>query len=286
MYNAAIKLINNNIFRGMLLGLPLLITACGGGSEKEKAKALLTEAQTAYEHKDYTVALGLIDSLKSRFPREIDVRREALHLSALATEGKTLRELELADSLVAQLNIQADSLQQKMKFVSNPIEGYYVAKTANPATFIGSTGLQARMSPDGDFYLMSSLKAKAIKSTSVTVSTATASATTANVAHDGERNDRSMGAEVITFMGAECDSVGHFVSENYASPMTVTFNGTSTYSQPLSQSQAHEIALVYDYSTLIRRFKIATLEKERLSKALELARSQAARTYVETPTEE
>ena len=82
-------------------------------------------------------------------------------------------------------------------------------------------------------------------------------------------------------MGAECDTVGKFISENIGKNMTLTFNGNSSYSQPLSAQQAKEIADLYNYATTIRKFKIATLEKERLTRALDLARSQAARTYIE-----
>lgn len=120
------------------------------------------------------------------------------------------------------LGARGDSLQRLMKFVKNPIEGYYVASTTNPTAFIGSNGIQARVSPEGDFYLISSLKAKSVKSTSVTVSNGNASASTLSVAHDGERNDRSMGAEVITFISAECDTVGRFIMENAESPLTLT----------------------------------------------------------------
>ena len=49
----------------------------------------------------------------------------------------------------------------------------------------------------------------------------------------------------------------------------------------LPTAQAKEIALVYDYASTLRRFKVASLEKERLSRALDIARSQAARTFIE-----
>lgn len=277
MYNAAIKL---SYELGILLTISLLFVSCGN-SEAKKAQALLQEAQTAYESKNYTLTLQLTDSIKKTYPREFDIRREALHLSTIATEGKILRELETADSTTAVLKVLGDSLQQNVKFVNNPIEGYYVAKNTNPTAFIGSTSIQARMTPNGDFYIMSSLKAKPIKSTSITISCQGKEARTATVPYDGERNDRSMGAETITFMGMECDTIGKFISENVGNPMILTFNGTGTYSQQLSPAQAKDIADLYNYAVTIRKFKIATLEKDKLTKALDIARSQAARTYVD-----
>lgn len=278
MYNAAIKHICH-FGLGLLIGTPLLLSSCGNG-DTQKAQTLLDNARAAYENKDYATSLLLIDSIKNAYPREFDIRREALHLSTLATEALTLRQLESADSISAVLGALGDSLQRNIKFVSNPIEGYYVTKSVNPTSFTGSTGIQARMTPDGDFYIMSSLKAKSIKSTSVTVSANGKEARTATVNHDGERNDRSMGAEIITFMGVECDTVGKFIFENVNSPITLTFNGAGSYSQPLTSKEAQEIATLYEYAATIRKFKLASIEKERLTRALDLARSQAARTYV------
>lgn len=278
MSNAANKPLG--ILLSSLAALAIL-GSCTGNSDKEKATGLLEEATSAFEAGNYAGALALTDSIKSAYPAEIDVRRQALHLATRATEGLTLQRLQQADSIVAVLGVKGDSLQRFVKFVKNPIEGYYIGVNAAPGGIVGGNGIQARISPDGDFYIISSLKAKAVKSTSVTVSCDGQSASTSTVAHDGERNDRSMGAEVITFMGVECDSLGHFIELHRNSPMTLTFNGASTYSMPLPSAQASEIATLYEYATTVRRAKVANIEKERLTRALDIARTQAAKTYVE-----
>lgn len=274
MYKGAINCI-------AIAGMTMLatLTSCGN-SEAEKAHALLGEAQATYDLKDYSKTLMLVDSIKKAYPREFDVRREAMHLSALATEGVMLRQLEIADSTTAVLGAKGDSLQAYVKYVTNPIEGYYVAKSVNPTSFIGSTGIQARMTPDGDFYIMSSLNGRSIGSTSITVSANGLEAISASVPFDGERNDRSMGTERITFMGVECDTIGKFISENRKSPITLTFNGKGSYSRLLTPNEINETATLYEYASTIRKFKLSSLEKERLTRAIDLARSQAARTYV------
>lgn len=260
--------------------IALSIVSCGS-NDKEKASDLFKQAQSALEAKDYAKVMDLSDSLKNTYPHEIEIRREMLHLSTRATEGLTLLKLQEADSLLAVLGVRGDSLQRLMKFVSNPIEGYYVAASANPDKFYKTTGIQGRVSPGGDFYLFSSLTAKKVNSTSLEVSLGNEKASTTTVNHDGERNDRSMGSEVITFMGVECDSVGNFINRHSTEPMTLTFIGSGSYSMPMSKAMAEEVALAYDYATTIRRFKVASLEKERLSRAVEISRSQAARTFVE-----
>lgn len=283
MFNAA-----TNTSRSLVSALAALsiLASCSGSGDKAKAEALLAEATAAYDARNYAGAITLTDSIKSAYPAEIDVRRQALHLATRATEGLTVQKLQEADSLVAVLGVRGDSLQRLVKFVKNPIEGYYTGASTDPESVGAVNGLQARISPDGDFYIISSLKGKPAKSTSVTVSCNGESASTASVPHDGERNDRSMGAEIITFMGAECDSLGRFINKHRATPMTLTFNGSSSHSMPLPAIQASEIATLYDYATTLRQAKLASIEKERLTRMLDIARSQAAKTYIETPTDE
>ena len=262
-----------------------VMTACGDSASQRLARSLYAQSEEALEQGRYEQALALTDSIKNSCPDQIEIRRRALHIASRATEGLTLKLLEQADSLLAATAVAGDSLSRLVKKVDNPIEPYFVTATVDPASIKGVTGIQARMSPDGHFYIMSSLTGRRVNSTSVSVSDGVSSAATTPVAHDGERNDRSMGAEVITFMGVECDSLGHFVSLNRDRKLTLTFHGSSDYSVPLTAAQAEAIATLWDYSVTLRKAKVASLEKERLSRALELARSHAARTFVENSDE-
>lgn len=278
MYNATYKQLKN-AFGALIIG-SFLLCSCAKEDNKE-AQALLEKAQSELEAGNYEQAKILTDSIKNSYPKEIDIRKEALHIASRANEGLAILQLQQADSLTAALGARGDSLIRLLKFVKNPIEGYYVASSADPSSFIGTDGLQARVSPGGDFYLVSSLGSRAVKSTSISVSDGVNTALTPSISYDGERNDRSMGAEVITFMGLEADSVGKFILKNKGKPLTLSFNGSSSYSMKLPEKQVKEIALLYDYVTTVRRFKLANIEKERLSKMVDITRSQAARTFVE-----
>lgn len=265
----------------ILIALSILLPACTGDNNEKQAEALVAEAQTALDCGDFEQAIVLTDSVKNSCPRAIEQRKEALYIAVRANEGLSVRRLAQSDSLLVALAARADSLKGLVKFVSNPVEGYYVAAGANPAATYSQTGVQPRLSPEGDFYLISTLKGRNLGSTSITLSSAAGSASTSEVAFDGERNDRSQGGEVITFIAAECDSVGKFVFNNPAVTYSLTFNGKGTYTTSLSPSTVRDIATLYDYSLTLRRAKVANLEKQRLTRAVEIARSQAARTYVE-----
>lgn len=257
------------------------LVACSGDNEKKLAQALYDQAEEAIDAAHYSTAVMLIDSLKTTYPRQIDIRRRALHLTARAGEGLALQRLQSADSLLAAVTAESEAMRDQIKQVDNPVEKYYVAASAKPAEFIGSDGLQARLSPDGQLYIISSLGSRKVKSTAVAVESTGERAETSSVAHDGERNDRSMGAEVITFMGVECDSLANFIAAHAADPITLTFMGEKNYSMTLPKSQAEEIAVVTRYATLLGRGRAAVVEKEKQQRILDTARSQAARTFTE-----
>lgn len=264
-----------------------VLVGCSGDSEKKLAQDLYDQAEEAIATAQYSSAVMLLDSLKTTYPRQIDIRRRALHLSARANEGLALKHLESADSTLAAISAETEAMKDRIKVVENPVENYYVATTANPSNFIGTDGLQARLSPDGQLYLISSLGSRKVKSTSIAVECAGERAVTATVAHDGERNDRSMGPEVITFMGVECDSVANFIAAHESEPITLIFIGDKDYSMKLPTRQAEEIATVTRYATLLRKGRAALIEKEKQQRILDTARSQAARTFSEeNPAEE
>ncbi len=276
MFNAATKTAISLLALGAL-------AACGDANGVKEASRLVDEATQALETRNYTLALSLADSVRTAYPRAIDQRREAIHIASVANEGLNLRRLESADSLMAVLAARAETLKPTVKFVSNPIEGYYIAAGATPDAVHNSTGIQARLSPEGDFYIISTLKGRNVKSTSVSVTDGSTSASTATVAHDGERNDRSGGAEIITFIAAECDTLGRYVLDHRNAPLTLTFSGEggSQYSVKLPEKTVSQTADVYDYALTMRKARVAAIEKERLTRALEISRSQAARTFVE-----
>lgn len=274
MYNAAIKYLG--------IASAMMLAACSAGSDKEKAQALYDEAAAAVENNDFNRAIILVDSIKSAYPGQIDIRRNSLHVLARANEGLALRRRESADSLVAVLQAKSEAMSDEIIAVDNPIEKYFVVKGTDPAKFYNKDGLQARMTPDGDLYLISSLASRKALSTAIAVECDGNRAVTATVPFDGERNDRSMGSEVITFMGAECDSVARFIAENAGKRITLIFEGSKPFSMTLPETQANGIATLTRYAELIRQLKGAMIEREKQNRILETARSQAARTYNES----
>lgn len=275
MCNVVSKMVVSACLAGMTL-----IVGCDSKEAriKEEAMATYKEAEAAFQDRNYALAGSLLDTLAARYPSATSVQRDAMHLRPMVIEGQTIRELESCDSLVAVLEGEKASLDSRFRFVDNPrlVEGYYVSKRQPAGDLFSRNGIEARISPDGHFYMLSSLTGRNIKHTSITFISGDSQVTSEIVDYDGERNYRSGGNEMITYNGALCDSLGAFVMAH--NPLTLRFNGTSTYSLKLSDDIREAVAETYEMATVMSDLAAARRKREYLDRQLMLARDQIART--------
>lgn len=254
----------------------IIFTGCVD-KEKKAAQQLLDDVRLNIENKEYNLALSRLDTIDDIYKNQIEIRREGMRLRPLAIQGSTLQQLVSVDSLIAVLTIENEKIKENIRYVDNPVEGYYIsAKEKN--NFIGSNGIQARMSPDGVFNLVSSTN-KPVKSTAVTLKAGEYQASTKSVEYDDERNYRRNGIEVITFMLSESDTLPKFAEAHKGEKMTLTFEGEKPYTIDFSEDDAERLIDMYNNANLVWRSKKAQFDKARLEKTLELSRSQQARTY-------
>lgn len=272
MYNAATKLI--------ALSAAIILASCGGGKQANEADSLVNQADSAVKAGNYGLATEILDTLKARYPAEIKAQRTGMNIRAKANEGLIKKELQTTDSLQVMYAHRRDSLQQYFTFVNNPelVEGYYVIKEYASSSLFSRSGVEARVAPDGQFYMISSLAGNPVKHTSITVTVGSDNAKSNSVAYDGDRNYRSGNTEMITFISSECDSIGKLLATNPGKPARLTFSGVRSTSMPLSRNDARSIALAYKYSEAVMMSKRLASKKELLDRQLILARDQAART--------
>ena len=269
--------INRKAIPAILALAGSVLSACSDG-DKDKAQSLYDEASTAAGSGEYAKAIKLLDSIDRAYPSQVDLRRSGMHIRAKAIEGQTLEELQTTDSLIAVTTSASEAMKNVVTFVNNPVEGYYVANSQKETAVESNEGLHARISPDGVFYIISSAKAGTL-STGVELSSGSEHATSASVAHDGERNDRSRGSEIITFTQIECDTLGHFALNHSGEPLTLTFVGGKNRSITMPAAQAQALADVYAAANIFRSLRLLQIKKNKLEQQLTIARSQQARTY-------
>lgn len=269
-----------------------LMCACGGKQENPQARELLDNANAAFEQQDYALATTLLDSLQKTFPSELGIQRESMALRPKVIEQTAVVQLQQLDSLDAADTSTLTSLKPALKWIKTPgmIEGYWIdAKAYNP-NFMNTTGIEARVNEIGQFYIVSSVNpAGSLKHTSITLKTASGSATTPTVPYDGESNYRIGGGEVITFSPEQSDTIGaaalHAVSTNPSVSGTLIFNGAKTNkSIRLTAAQTAAIANAYRYSSAVIRARDNQVQRQKLNRTIEIASQQAAKASA-TPTE-
>lgn len=271
------------MFRGpisILAGM-LLLCAVGCGSDKngeKSAESLLSEARGLFDSGKYEPAMTLLDSIDSAYSRAIKTRTEAKLLRPQVIERLSAKQLSVTDSLLVVNALVGDSLRRLVRFEKNPVEGYYVASSSGSVNPRTAAGLYPRLSPDFRFYLICSCPEK-IASEAVAFESEGETVTSAEVAYDGERNDRTPTCETITFTESESEPLLAFLMRHKSDPVTVRFIGANgkNHAAILSEQQRDQLLTVYGLATSVRTDKYLRLEKERLQNCLSLSRQQIAR---------
>lgn len=282
MCNEAIK----SVALSAILVSGVALTSCSDRKEEAEKRAtqLYSQAEKALEARNYQLTLGLLDSIDSSCRAATDTRRRVMHLRAAAEEGLTIKEIETTDSLMAIADFEASRLTAALRYVSNPIEGYYVA-TGSPVDVHGTTGIFPRLMKDGTFYMISTVSGRSCNHSSVTVSGGGESATTAVIRHDGEQNDRSSGTEIVNYSGKDCDTIPKLIMKHPEATFSITFNGSRPYTITMSESQKKAFTNLYGVIDRRQEHRKLSARKNVLEKRLQVLRSQAARTFVEQPAD-
>ena len=281
MYNAVSK----SIIAGIITSAFCLAGCSSKSAERIAAEQLVAEADSALNAKNFTQAISLLDTLKAKYPGEIEIQRQGMHLRPQAIEGQTLLDIQTTDSLRAYYGYVADSLRQYFTLVHNPELGedydYYVIKEYKNSNLFNRTGIEARVEPSGELRVISSLVGHpAVKHTMIGLAPKSGPGivNTKEVAYDGERNYRSGNTEMITFIGVECDTLGHYPANDAPANVTLAFKGAKVYSTPLSKNDRKSLELSYKLSQATAQHRKLSLKLDYLNKQLMIARDQTART--------
>lgn len=266
----------------LIAGLAIAGSGCSSKSENPDARNLLAMAENDFNSGNYASSIALLDSLQKTFPAETALQREALAMRPKVIEAEATKALAAVDSTYNADIETLKSLKTQLKWIKTPgmIEGYWIAPEVYRSDFMNTTGIEARVSEIGEFYIVSSVNpAGNLKHQSIGLKTSAGNARTQNVAYDGESNYRIGGAEVITFSPAQSDTIGmvarNAVEANQAAGASVIFYGVKgEKSVKISPAVLKGIGKAYAYSAATIRARDLQVERERLNRTIEIARRQ------------
>lgn len=261
----------------------LMFSGCSKSVSQDQANAqiLLDGARSHIDNGNPQAALNLLDSLDNTYKNETQIINESMRMRPEAIEALAMIQIAETDSLITAMTHHLDSLAPLMTKVNLPqTEGYFVASEGYDRSFMNKTGLSARVSEIGQFYIVSSVNpSSGINHWSVSAISGGQSATTDTVPYDGILNYHINNSELISFSTAQCDTIGKFVFINRKKPITIIFNGQKGKNRQikLSTHQINAIATAYDYAHTVNQLRTSALEKERLGKRIQLAKEQLSR---------
>ena len=103
------------------------LTACTD-SEKKSAAELVAVSQQAIDSKEYIKALELLDTLNVRYPKQTEIRRDAMRLRASAMEGIAADSIGVVDAELSQATLEREEWNKKFRHVDSSVglEGYFL----------------------------------------------------------------------------------------------------------------------------------------------------------------
>lgn len=263
-----------------LLMLPLIVLAACSSNDEEKiaADSLVAEASAALSRGDYAAAEAKLDSVSSLYPKQIGAGRAALALRPRVMERKTEQEIVDLQTVMQYSGAYVDSISRYFNTVGRSedvLEPYLIHKDV-PANWRDKNTAISRLSPSGEFYVISSLAGNSAHHTSLTLSRDGVSVTSGTIPYDDE--DR-LSRESVRFPSAAADTLGVFaVQMDGRGPVTLTFTGgKKAPTATLSAKEVHAMADTYRMGSALRTISSGAKRLEQLKAKLQLARDQAAR---------
>lgn len=275
MYNVTIK----HLSLTAISVVALMITSCSESESTRNARDLYEQARTLNIDGKPTEAIAILDSLQHAYPAETEIQRDAMKLRPTLIINSAQQRIVAIDDSIASLEQRYASLLPRMKRVNDPrlVEPYYVDAATYNADFMKTTGIQPRVSDIGQMYFVSSVNGDNLKHTGFTLSAGGESVTVGPVAYDGELNYRINGSEVVTYSADSSDPAGLLAVNAHGNKATVTLTGAKNKTLNLTAKQLEAIENCYLFSRSIIDARQLAFEKERLSKQMEIARSQSER---------
>ena len=253
----------------VILLLVILITGCKEGQE---AKKRLEEAKALYENKQFMAAKNAIDSVNILFPREIEIRKEALTLMRLVERGESEQNIAYCDSLLPIRIGELDNLKKGFVFEKDSAydeTGNYIWTSMTVEKNVERSYIRCGVNEEGEMYIASVyFGSNPINHTGLKFSTNNnLFAETPAIPYDGGVNyrfkDLGNTTEVVTYNGENCRSVANFVAIlDEKERIKAEYTGGKSFSLNLSDSDKKAIRATYELAFVLN--EITEMQKEKV----------------------
>jgi hypothetical protein len=252
-----------------LLGLIFLVISCN--SNKKNAFFYFKQAQIHYEQAEYGLAKNLLDSIKIRFPKELEIRKQGLQLNRAIEIKEHERNLLFCDSLLKLRLTEIEVLKSGFLFEKDPQYddiGKYVEKSQRLENKLQRSYLRTSVNERGELLLASVYYGSSpIHHSCLKVLNATGDyVKTQVVSQDGGMNysfvNLGMTTEIVTYARGKDNGVISFIYDNKDAALKVEYLGQTKYTFTISPSDKSALVKTVDFAVILS--DIDKLKKEKL----------------------
>ena len=253
----------------MILTVFACIISCSEGNEAQKR---LDEAKNMYDNQQFVLAKNAIDSIHLLYPREIEIRKQALTLMRLVERGECEQNIAFCDSMLPIRQNELVDLKKGFIFEKNtayePI-GKYIWKSMTVENNVERSYIRCGVNEEGEMYMASVYFGRSpINHTGLSFTTNDGiHAETPSIPYDGGVNYRfqDMGntTEVVTYKGENCKAIANFLMiVNEKERIKATYTGGKSFTLYLSDSDKKAIKATYELALVLT--DIDSLQRERV----------------------
>ena len=260
-----------------VIALFCLFTGCREGKEAQKR---LEEAKVMYENQQFIIAKNAIDSIHLLFPREIEVRKQALNLMRMVERSESERNIAYCDSILPALMIESDALKKDFIFEKDAAydrKGKYIFKTMTVERNVERSYIRCGVDEDGEMYIASIYFGGApINHTGLSFSMNDGThAESPSIPYDGGTNyrfqDLGNTTEVVTYRGDNCKAlVGFVMIVNEKERIKATYTGGRPFSLYLTDADKKALQATYELAFVLTNIDSLQRERERSEKKIML----------------
>lgn len=246
----------------------VLLVGCNG-KEKE-ARAKLEEAKAMYERNELFEAKNEIDSIRTHYPKEIKVLKDALELMRLVELKEADRNIAYCDSLLPIKHEELKKFTTGFVFEKDSVYeeiGNYVWKQQTVERNVERNYIRCGVNEKGEMYLASVyFGSQPINHTGIKVSIKDGLfAETASIPYDGGVNyrfkDLGNTTEVVTYKGEHGVDAVNFIYTHAKERIRVDYTGGKPYVIYIADGDKKAIVATYELAGVLS--DIETLNKER-----------------------
>jgi hypothetical protein len=218
----------------------LILSGCGDG---DAARRELSDARLLFENQQFAAAKIAIDTIRFRYPREVEVLRETLTLMREVERAESERNIAFCDSLMPIRSAEAAVLKKQFRFEkSTDYEdiGNYIWREQTVERRLEQSYIRCGVDEKGEIFLSSIyFGTRPINHTGLRVSLPSdTSAETPAIPYDGGMNyrftDGGNTTEVVTYRGENCHSVVNFICGMIDTVGKLRIKATYTGGRPFS----------------------------------------------------